>query len=159
MDTFRVGWTPPARRAASNGGARPGSPASPPSTGKPARKGKRGKALAGGPIKQPELLKKREQLSKEFAELQWDLGGIAYEMANRKRFNREVLTKQAERLRAVDAELAQIERVLRMDEGAAAGTCASCGAVQARGAVFCWQCGKQLQAEASPKPNKATKKK
>ena len=39
----------------------------------------------------------------------------------------------------------QIERVLKLDEAGAAGTCPSCGALQARGAVFCWQCGNELK--------------
>jgi hypothetical protein len=111
-------------------------------------------------VAQPELLKQREELSRKFAELQWDLGGIAYEMAARDHYRLDVLNKQAARLQEVDAELGQIERLLKLGEAGAAGTCPSCGALQARGAVFCWQCGNELrpsaktsgQPKAKPKP-------
>ncbi len=105
---------------------------------------------------QPELLKQREELSRKFAELQWDLGGMTYEMAARDHYRLDVLNKQAARLQEVDAELGQIERLLKLGTAGAAGTCPSCGALQARGAVFCWQCGNELRPAAQspdqPKP-------
>jgi hypothetical protein len=91
-----------------------------------------------------ELRRRRDQLAKEFTELQWDLGGLAYEMASRDHFRLDVLVRQAARLQQVDAELAEAERILRLNEAGAAGACPSCGALFARGAVYCWQCGHDL---------------
>ena len=91
-----------------------------------------------------ELRQRRDQLAKDFTELQWDLGGLAYEMASRDHFRLDVLMRQAARLQQVDAELAEAERILRLDEAGAAGACPSCGALYARGAVYCWQCGHDL---------------
>ena len=95
-----------------------------------------------GPSK--ELLERREDLSRRFAELQWDLGGLAYEMASRDHFRLDVIVRRAAELQEVDAELGEVERLLRLDDAGAAGTCASCGALHSRGAVFCWQCGANL---------------
>jgi hypothetical protein len=91
-----------------------------------------------------DLGKRREQLSKQLAELQWDLGGIAYEMAIRDHFRLDVLSRQAAELQQIDAELAEVERMLKLGQAGAAGTCGSCGALYAQGSTFCWQCGKQL---------------
>lgn len=117
-----------------------------------------GDSPVGTPVGQSELLKQRDELSRKFAELQWDLGGIAYEMASRDHYRLDVLNKQAARLQEVDAELGQVERVLKLGQAGAAGTCPSCGALQARGAVFCWQCGNELKPTAkatdNPKPAK-----
>jgi hypothetical protein len=107
--------------------------------------GANGASAVGTPVGQPELLKQREELSRKFAELQWDLGGIAYEMASRDHYRLDVLNKQAAKLQEVDAELGQIERLLKLGTAGAAGTCPACGALQARGAVFCWQCGNELR--------------
>jgi hypothetical protein len=109
-----------------------------------------GASPVGTPVGQPELLKQREDLSRKFAELQWDLGGIAYEMASRDHYRLDVLNKQAAKLQEVDAELGQIERLLKLGTAGAAGSCPSCGALQARGAVFCWQCGNELRPAAKP---------
>jgi hypothetical protein len=79
---------------------------------------------------------------------------MAYEMASRDHFRLDVLSTQAAKVQKVDAELGQIDRMLKMDESGAAGTCPNCSALQARGAVFCWQCGKELAP-----PTKATKAK
>lgn len=94
-----------------------------------------------------ELETRREQLSAQLTELQWDLGGVAYEMAIRDHFRLDVLTRRAAKLQQVDAELAEVERLLRLDQAGAAGACGSCGALYARGAVFCWQCGKDLMPQ------------
>ena len=109
-----------------------------------------GASAVGTPIDQPELMKQREELSKKFAELQWDLGGMAYEMASRDHYRLDVLNKQAARLQEVDAELGQIEHILKLEDAGASGTCPSCGAMHARGAVFCWQCGRELKPPAKP---------
>ncbi len=95
----------------------------------------------------PELERRREQLAAQLTELQWDLGGVAYEMAIRDHFRLDVLTRQAAKLQQVDAELAEVERLLRLDQAGAAGACGNCGALYARGAVFCWQCGKDLMPQ------------
>jgi hypothetical protein len=97
----------------------------------------------------PELRERRDRLAERFAELQWDLGGLAYEMAARDHFRLDVLVRMAARLQEVDAELAEVERLLRLDEAGAAGSCSSCGALYARGAVFCWQCGADLIARTA----------
>lgn len=91
-----------------------------------------------------DLQRRRDSLAERLAELQWDLGGLAYEMAIRDHFRLDVLARQAAKLQQVDAELAEVERMLRLDQAGAAGACGSCGALYARGSVFCWQCGKDL---------------
>jgi hypothetical protein len=115
-----------------------------------------GAAPVGTPVGQPELLKQREELSRKFAELQWDLGGMTYEMAARDHYRLDVLNRYAAQLQEVDAELGQVERLLRLGEAGAAGSCPSCGALQARGAVFCWQCGNELKPSATPSQKPAT---
>jgi hypothetical protein len=96
-----------------------------------------------------DLQGRRESLAEQLAELQWDLGGLAYEMAIRDHFRLDVLARQAAKLQQVDAELAEVERMLRLEEAGAAGACGSCGALYARGSVFCWQCGKGLMERGS----------
>jgi hypothetical protein len=91
-----------------------------------------------------DLQQRRDALAEQLAELQWDLGGLAYEMAVRDHYRLDVLTRQAAKLQQVDAELAEVERMLRLDQAGAAGACGHCGALHAHGAVFCWQCGKDL---------------
>jgi hypothetical protein len=91
-----------------------------------------------------ELRRRRDELAEQVAELHWNLGGLAYEMAIRDHFRLDVLVRRAGILQERDAELAEIERLLRMQESGGAGNCASCGAVRSRGAVFCWQCGAQV---------------
>ena len=130
---------------------------------KPAQSSANGASPVGTPVGQPELLRQRAELSRKFAELQWDLGGMTYEMAARDHYRLDVLNKQAARLQEVDAELGQVERLLRLGEAGAAGTCPACGSLQARGAVFCWQCGNELKpakkAGEKPKPKSAPRTK
>jgi hypothetical protein len=95
-----------------------------------------------------DLERRRDRLARELAELQWDLGGIAYEMASRDHFRLDVLSRQAAKLQQVDAELAEVERMLKLDQAGAAGACGSCGALYARGSVYCWQCGSDLMERA-----------
>ncbi|HEY5192710.1 MAG TPA: hypothetical protein VIJ39_02415 [Solirubrobacteraceae bacterium] len=90
------------------------------------------------------LRHRRDQLADEVAELHWNLGGLAYEMAIRDHFRLDVLIRRAAMLQERDAELAEVERMLHMQESGSAGNCSSCGAVRSRGAVFCWQCGGQV---------------
>jgi hypothetical protein len=96
-----------------------------------------------------DLKRRREQLVARVAELQWDLGGLVYEMISRNSINVEVIVKRAVPLQDADAELAEVERILRMEETGAAGACTSCGAPHSSGATFCWQCGKPLMAQVS----------
>ena len=96
-----------------------------------------------------ELQRRRDELAAQVAELHWDLGGLAYEMAIRDHFRLDVLVQRAARLQERDAELAEVERLLRLDQDASAGSCPSCGAPHSRGALFCWQCGITLM-ERSP---------
>jgi hypothetical protein len=117
---------------------------------KPAGASSNGTSPVGTPVDQPELVRQREQLSRTFAELQWDLGGMAYEMASRDHYRLDVLNKQAAKLQEVDGQLGQIERLLKLGEAGAAGSCPSCGALQSRGAVFCWQCGNELRPASKP---------
>jgi hypothetical protein len=104
----------------------------------------------GAPVAPADLLERRTKLAEELATLQWDLGGLTYEMAIRDHFRLDVLVRIAARLQEVDAELGEVERLLRMEESGAAGSCPSCGALHGRGSLFCWQCGTQLMATASP---------
>jgi chorismate mutase len=96
-----------------------------------------------------DLRRRREQLVARVAELQWDLGGLTYEMAIRNSIRVEVLVKRAAELQEADAELNEVERILRMEESATAGSCPSCGAPHSSGATFCWQCGKPLLEQVS----------
>ena len=93
-----------------------------------------------------ELSTRRQELAREFAALQWDLGGLAYEMAIRDHFRLDLLARHCARMQEVDAQLGTIERLARIDEGGAAGACPNCDALYPRGAVFCAQCGHQLMA-------------
>jgi zinc-ribbon domain len=96
-----------------------------------------------------DLTRRRDQLVAKVAELQWDLGGLAYEMAIRNHVQVDVLVQRAATLQDADAELSEVERLVRMEESATAGTCSSCGAPHSSGATFCWQCGQPLLQQVS----------
>jgi hypothetical protein len=91
-----------------------------------------------------DLERRRDQLNARVAELQWDLGGLVYEMAIRDRVRVDILIKRAAGLQNVDAELAEVERILKMEKTGVAGTCSVCEAPHSSGAVYCWQCGQSL---------------
>jgi hypothetical protein len=91
-----------------------------------------------------DLARRRDELTELVAELQWDLGGLVYEMATRNHIRVEVLVRRAAALQEVDGELGEVERILRMEETGAAGECASCNAPHSSGAAYCWQCGQPL---------------
>ena len=91
-----------------------------------------------------DLAQRRDQLTARVAELQWDLGGLVYEMAIRNRIRVEVLVAKAAALQDVDAELSEVERILRMEETGDRGRLRACGAPHSSGAVYCWQCGQPL---------------
>jgi hypothetical protein len=96
-----------------------------------------------------DLERLRDQLTARVAELQWDLGGLVYEMAIRDRIRVDTLVRRAALLQDADAELGEVERILRMEHTGTAGTCSSCGAPHSSGAVFCWQCGQSLLEQVS----------
>ena len=96
-----------------------------------------------------DLERRREQLVAKVAELQWDLGGLVYEMIVRNSIDVDVVVKRALPLQDADAELGEVERILRMEQSGTAGACGSCGAPHSSGATFCWQCGKPLLAQVS----------
>jgi hypothetical protein len=104
-----------------------------------------GQAVAPG-----DLRVRRDALARELAELQLDLGGLTYEMAVRDHFRLDVLARNAAKLQEVDAQLGQVEHLLRLDETGAAGACPACGALYARGSVYCSSCGTALQPAGLP---------
>ena len=91
-----------------------------------------------------DLERRREVLKARVAELQWDLGGLVYEMAIRDRIRVDVLVKRAALLQDADSELSEIERILHLEHTSTAGLCASCGAPHSTGASYCWQCGQPI---------------
>jgi hypothetical protein len=97
-----------------------------------------------------DLRRRRDALAEQVTELHWDLGGLAYEMAIRDHFRLDVLVRRAALLQERDAELAEVERLLAMEDSASVGDCPSCGAPHSRGAVYCWQCGLALMERAAP---------
>jgi hypothetical protein len=96
-----------------------------------------------------DLRRRRDQLTARVAELQWDLGGLVYEMAVRDEIRVDVIVKRAAALQDVDAELAEVERILRLEETGTAGVCPSCGSPHSTGASYCWQCGQPLLAQVA----------
>jgi hypothetical protein len=93
---------------------------------------------------QVDLTRRRDQLNARVAELQWDLGGLVYEMAIRDSIRVDVIVRKAAELQNADAELSEVERILRLEETSTAGECASCGAPHSTSAAYCWQCGQPL---------------
>jgi hypothetical protein len=102
-----------------------------------------------GQDKSVDLKRRRDQLNARVAELQWDLGGLVYEMAVRDRIRVDIIVKRAAVLQDADAELGEVERILRLEETGTAGACISCGAPHSTGASYCWQCGQPLLEQIS----------
>lgn len=98
----------------------------------------------GGHEELVDLRRRRDQLRTKVAELQWDLGGLVYEMAIRDHIKVDVIVRRAAALQEADAELGEVERILRTEQTGEAGTCRTCGAPHSSGAVYCWQCGLPL---------------
>lgn len=96
------------------------------------------------PAPDPELLAQRDRSTERFAVAQSELGGLFYEMAIRDHVRMDVLMPKAAALQRLDAELAQIERLLEEGRTGIGGNCPSCGAIYARGAAFCAQCAQPL---------------
>lgn len=97
-----------------------------------------------------QLRRRRRELAERVAELTWDLGGLAYEMAIRDHYRLDVLARKASELQEADAQLDEIQRLLASAEAGVHGQCRSCGAVHSRGAAYCWHCGAPLIEEARP---------
>jgi hypothetical protein len=92
-----------------------------------------------------DLVVQRERLTERFALMQCELGGLFYEMAIRDHVKMDVLIAKAAELQRVDAELGQVEHLLRGDgEGEVGGHCPQCATPHARGAAFCSQCATPL---------------
>lgn len=127
----------PVGESATTAGAAPAPPRSLPT---PAGPDSHARAADGS----SDLRRRRDELAAEVTELHWDLGGLAYEMAIRDHFRLDVLVRRAAVLQERDAELAELERLLRMEDGAVAGNCPQCSAPHSRGALYCWQCGVTL---------------
>jgi hypothetical protein len=134
----------------------PKLPRSRPSAPTPAQNGARPAAAPPAPAGHAlgeellvDLKRRRDQLIARVAELQWDLGGLVYEMAIRNQVQVEVLVKRAVALQDADAELSEVERIVRSEETGTAGSCSGCGAPHSSGATFCWQCGKPLLEQVS----------
>jgi ribosomal protein L40E len=122
---------------------RNGSKPAPP----PGQSAATGTTAAGTPPTESQIIdleRRRDQLKARVAELQWDLGGLVYEMAIRDRIRVDILVKRAALLQDADSELAEIDRILRLEHSATAGICASCGAPHSTGASYCWQCGQPI---------------
>jgi len=112
---------------------------------------------AAAPAARSDLRRRRDALAAQVTELHWDLGGLTYEMAIRDHFRLDVLVRRAAALQERDAELAEVERLLKMEEDGAAGSCPTCSAPHSRGALYCWQCGttlmQRLPSSAVPAPD------
>ena len=91
-----------------------------------------------------DLQRRRDELEAKVAELQWDLGGMVYEMAIRNSIRVDVIVRHAAALQDVEAQLAEVERILRHEVAGTAGACANCGAAHSANASFCWQCGEAI---------------
>jgi ribosomal protein L40E len=91
-----------------------------------------------------DIQRRRDHLNAKVAELQWDLGGLVYEMAIRNRVRVDVIVKHATELQNADSELAEVERILKLEQTSTAGVCRNCGAPHSTGAAFCWQCGQPI---------------
>ena len=65
-------------------------------------------------------------------------------MAIRDHIKVDILVRRAAALQEADAELGEVERILRTEQTGAAGSCSTCGAPHSTGATYCWQCGMPL---------------
>jgi hypothetical protein len=99
---------------------------------------------AAGPPEPSALERRRAELADRVSELQFDLGGLTYEMAIRDHFRLDVLVRRAAELQQADGELGEVDRLLRAERASETGNCPACAAPHSRGAAFCWQCGANL---------------
>jgi hypothetical protein len=101
-------------------------------------------------VTESELARRHAAAAKRFAEEQWNLGGLAYEMAIRDHFRLDVLQRAAAKVQEADAELSNLSRLLELEQSGAAGSCADCDTLYARGASFCSSCGSALVESLRP---------
>jgi len=87
---------------------------------------------------------RRDQLNARVAELQWELGRARLRDGGSGRVRVDLIVKHAAKLQDADAELAEVERILALEQSSTAGVCSNCGAPHSSGAGFCWQCGQQI---------------
>jgi len=104
---------------------------------------------SAGPDLTVDLARRRDLLAKRVSDPQLDLGGLAYEMVIRNQVRVDLLARRAAVLQEADAELGEVERILRMEQTGAAGSCGLCGAPHSPGATYCWQCGQPLLQQLS----------
>jgi len=140
-----VSWSTEQPRDGAGGGSGAG--------GDSAGRGRGGVGDAAGSGLDGELIATRDRLVERFTVMQADLGGLFYEMAVRDHVRMDVLLRRTAELQAVDAELGQVQRLLRNERSGTIGSCANCGAPQASGAAFCWQCGMPQAPIVAPTPN------
>jgi hypothetical protein len=100
-------------------------------------------------VSETELARRHAAAARRFAEEQWNLGGLAYEMAIRDHFRLDVLQRAAAAVQEADAELSNLTRLLDLEQAGAAGSC-RCGALYGRGAAFCASCGTPLVESVTP---------
>ena len=101
-------------------------------------------ADGGQAVSSDRLAARHDELQRELAGLQFDVGGLTYEMAICDHFRLDGLVRQAARLQEVDAQLRTAEHLLALERNGAAGACPSCGTLYARGSLFCSSCGTHL---------------
>ncbi|MFY9487884.1 MAG: hypothetical protein WAP35_04190 [Solirubrobacterales bacterium] len=136
------------KKKTQSSGVRPAYPTGVPTAQSPVAKSSAGPStVAIASPEQAELERRVGDLKSQYAQLQWDLGGLAYEMAARNFFKLEVLRKQAAELQRVDAELGEATRLSNIGQASAGGDCPQCGSLFGRGAFFCWNCGFSFQAK------------
>jgi len=136
------------RRRGAGSGAAPAHSATPPKPGvAPAPPGVSNAAPTESQV--VDLERRRDVLKARVAEMQWDLGGLVYEMAIRDRIHIDVLIKRAALLQDADSELSEIERILKLEHSSTAGVCGSCTAPHSTGASYCWQCGQPILQQVS----------
>lgn len=134
-DSVRRLAPPPRRRGRrpAPGGATPAAFGTPPS---------RGELI--------DLTRRHDELGARVAEMQWDLGGLVYEMAIRDSIRVDVLVRKAAELQGVESELSEVERILRLEQTGTAGECPNCASPHSTSATYCWQCGQPLMQQISP---------
>ena len=96
------------------------------------------------------LRARRKETARLVATLQFDLGGLTAEMAQTGHFHLDVLVRRSAELRAADAELGELERLLAAADEGVTGQCRRCSASHARGAIYCWRCGESLAYAVPP---------
>jgi hypothetical protein len=70
-----------------------------------------GRVSPSGSLQQ--LRRRRLELAERVSALTWDLGGLTYEMAIRDHYRLDVLARRAAELQQADAELGELQRLLR----------------------------------------------